>query len=100
MLHGCFSPKRSRGFFSVHVCRRNFSDLFNLQIPAVVTEIDAYTVCDDYITIPDVAFVRMCDQHTFVIVFEILRKRIGDPVRVKGGFGDVLVNVLVQRIVT
>lgn len=64
-----------------------------------MAEIDAYTVCNDYIPIPDVAFVRMCDQHTFVIVFEILRKRIGDPVRVKGRFSDVLVNVLVHRIV-
>lgn len=65
-----------------------------------MAEIDAYTVCNDNIPIPDVAFVLMCDQHTFVIVVEILRKRIGDPVRVKGRFDDVLVNVLVQRIVT
>lgn len=65
-----------------------------------MAEIITYRPCDNNIPISDVAFVRMCDQHTFVIVFEILRKRIGDPVRVKGGFGDVLVNVLAQRIVT
>lgn len=65
-----------------------------------MSEIIAYRPCDNNIPISDVAFVRMYNQHTFVIVFKILRKRIGEPVRVKGGFGDVLVNVLVQRIVT
>ena len=96
----CFIPKRSWCFFSVHVYRRNFSDFFNLQIPAVATEIDAYTVCNDDIPIPDVAFVRMCNQHTFVMVFEILRKRIGDSVRVKDRLGDALVDVPAQCLIT
>lgn len=65
-----------------------------------MAEIITYRPCDNNIPISDVAFVRMCDQHAFVTVFEILRKIISNSVRVKGGFGDVLVNVLVQRIVT
>ncbi len=65
-----------------------------------MAEIITYRPCDNNIPISNVAFVLMCDQHTFVIISEILRKRIGDPVRIKGRFGDVLVNVLAQRIVT
>ena len=63
-------------------------------------EIITYRPCDNNILISNAAFVRMCDQHTFVTVLEILRKIISNSVRVKGRFGDVLVNVLVQRIVT
>lgn len=62
-------------------------------------EIITYRPCDNNIPISNAAFVRMCDQHAFVIISEILRKRIGDPVRVKSRFGDVFVNVLVRRIV-
>lgn len=39
-----------------------------------MAEIITYRPCDNNIPISNVAFVLMCDQHTFVIISEILRK--------------------------